>query len=454
MKIKTALTLKFTVITAAIFLASMLVVYGMSEQIRSRTFFNNLKSECITKAHVFLSGGADARTMQSIYSNNRQFINEVEVAVYTPDFKMLYHDAARHDIVKEDKAMIQRILEAKELKFCVGKYQAVGILYDFRGKNYIVTAAAYDGYGHEQLSKLETTLSLLLAIGMLTIIGAGYYFSWLSLNPIRNLAKNAEQITASDIGRRLPIKNMDEIGELAFAFNALLDRLEHSFKSQKMFVSNVSHELRTPLAALIAELDLSLQKERNPETYRQTIIQALHDAKRMNRLIDGLLNLAKADYGATQIKMEEIRIDELLLDARNAILRAHPDYKIEIIFEEDAEDDSLITVNGNSYLLTIAFSNLIDNNCKYSPSHTSMIQISHHAENTIIRLSDDGTGISENDMQNLFKLFYRGEDNKHIEGNGIGMALAQKILKLHGGSVDVHSIQGQGTTFIVGLPHI
>lgn len=111
-----------------------------------------------------------------------------------------------------------------------------------------------------------------------------------------------------------------------------------------MFVSNVSHEMRTPLAALTAELDLALQKERTPEQYRDTLNNALRDAHRMAKLTDGLLNLAKADYSKERIKMQEIRLDELLLDARSVILRAHPSYKVELIFEQESDDDRLITV--------------------------------------------------------------------------------------------------------------
>lgn len=222
-----------------------------------------------------------------------------------------------------------------------------------------------------------------------------------------------------------------------------------------MFVSNVSHELRTPLAALIAELDLSLQKERSGEQYRQAMQNVLLDARRMTKLIDGLLNLAKADYQKEHIKMQEIRLDELLLDAREFILRAHPDYHIDLLFEqEEAEDDRLITVKGNLYLLNIAFSNLIENNCKYSADKSSFIQISYWDKWTIVRLSDAGIGMSEADKQHLFTLFYRGEQEKMAEGHGIGMTLSQKIIHLHQGNISVHSEQGKGTTFVIELPHI
>ncbi len=456
MKIRTALTLKNTGVTATVFLLCMAMIYLVSDHTRSKTFYHDLKSEAVTKAHLFLQNQVDARTMQSIYLNNKKFINEVEVAIYTTDFRMLYHDAIQNDIIKENREMIDRILREKEIEFYVDKYQGIGMLYSFGGKDYIVTAAAYDGYGYNNLFELRNTLLILFVIGLSLLFVSGYILARASLKPIRDIVREAETITAHHIDRRLPVKNgKDELGELSTTFNALLERLEASFNSQKMFVSNVSHEMRTPLAALIAELDLALQKERTGEQYRKAMQNALQDAGRMNKLIDGLLNLAKADYQKEQIKMQEIRLDELLLDVREFILRAHPDYHIELLFEqEDADDDNLITVQGNLYLLNIAFSNLIENNCKYSADKSSFIQISFWDKWTIVRLSDDGIGMSETDKQNLFTLFYRGDQENKVAGHGIGLALAQKIIHLHQGNITVHSEYGKGTTFVIELPHI
>lgn len=456
MKIRTALTLKNTGVTATVFLLCMVLIYLVSEQTRDKTFFRDLKSEGITKAHLFLADQVDARIMQSIYLNNRKFINEVEVAVYTTDFQMLYHDAIQNDIIKETQEMINDILRKKEIEFHIGKYQGVGMVYPYRGKEYIVTAAAYDGYGYDNLNGLQKTLFILFIVGLSLLFITGYFLARVSLQPICNIVNEAETITASQIDRRLPVKNeKDELGELSTAFNALLNRLEISFNSQRMFVSNVSHELRTPLSALIAELGLSLQKERTTEQYRYAMQNMLQDARRMTRLIDGLLNLAKADYRKEEISMRDVRLDELLLDVRELILRAHPEYHIDLLFgQEEADDDRLITTMGNPYLLNIAFSNLIENNCKYSGNNTSSVQISFWDRWTIIHLSDNGIGMSEIDKQNLFTLFYRGEDEKIVEGHGIGMALSQKIIRLHGGEIAVHSERGEGTTFVVKLPHV
>ena len=221
-----------------------------------------------------------------------------------------------------------------------------------------------------------------------------------------------------------------------------------------MFVSNVSHELRTPMAALTAELDLALLKERSSEQYQIAIGNALQDSHRIVNLIDGLLNLAKADYQSEQITMEEVRLDELLLDARELVLKAHPDYHIELVFEQEAEEDNVLTVIGNSYLLTTAFVNLIENNCKYSSNRTSSVLIAYWEQWAIIRLSDTGVGMSDTDKENLFTLFYRGENKNIAPGNGIGMALTQKIIHLHKGELTVSSHKDEGTTFVVKLPHI
>ncbi len=224
---------------------------------------------------------------------------------------------------------------------------------------------------------------------------------------------------------------------------------------EQMFIGNVSHELRTPLATLIGSLDLALQRERTVAYYQETIAESLQNAWQMSRLIDGLLDLAKADYSKGQVKTERIRLDELLIDVRETILKQHPDYQIELLFgNEEADDDSSITVLGNAYLLRIAFSNLIENNCKYSANKTSFVQISFWDKWCTVFFSDNGRGMNEQEQEKLFDLFYRGEQSKDVEGSGIGMTLVQKIILLHQGEITVRSMKGEGTTFLIQFLHV
>lgn len=455
MKIRSRLTLQYTAISASVFLLSMLLIYLFSEYHRSEEFYRNLRREAVTKAHLFLSDKVDAATMQSIYLNNRNFIDEVEVAVYSPDFRMLYHDASQIDIIKENRAMIDEIVNRKSIEFRSGRYRAVGLLYPWQGKEYVVTAAAYDGYGHANLQALRNILLITFLISLSVLLIAGYFMARRAMKPVSDIVSDMEQIGASRLDERLAVANPnDELGELSMAFNRLLDRLDEAFRNQKMFVSNVSHELRTPMAALMTEFEIVLLKQRTPERYVSALENALADAGRIIKLIDGLLNLARTDYASGQIKMEEIRIDELVLDAREMVLKGNPSYNIEPIFDREAENDSVLTVFGNTYLLTIALVNLMENNCKYSSDHTSVVQISFWEEFAILRFTDHGEGMTVADMAHLFEPFYRGENAGRVRGHGIGMALTKKIVDLHGGVLEVYSHPGDGTSFILKMPHL
>jgi len=455
MKIRHKLTIRYAAVTATIFLLLLSMIYLFSENNRKMLFYRTLSKEGITKAHLFLKHKMEAETMQSIYSNNINYIDEVEVALYDTAFNLLYHDAVDIDLVKETPEMLQKILTNEYIEFFEGKYQVVGLRYPFAGKDYILTAAAYDGYGYEKLAALQHILifSGLISLAVLALIG--YMMSRTVLSPVTNIVKQVEQITASNLDARVPVTDRhDELGELATTFNNTLDRLENSFDAQKMFVSNVSHELRTPMAALIGCLELSLLKERTPEEYRRSILEALDDGKRIVKLAEGLLNLAKASYIPEQIKKEEVRLDELLLDAREQVLKGNPDYIINLLFEQETDDDSMITVMGNLFLLNIAFVNLMENNCKFSEDKTSNVHISFYEEKSILRFSDTGVGMSEEDKANLFIPFYRGSNRSYTQGNGIGMALVDKIVRIHKGAIHVHSCEGEGTVFTVEFSHI
>lgn len=455
MKIRTKLTIRYTAVTATVFLFLMGMIWFLSENNRRNVFYRDLKKEGITKANLFLQNKVDAATMQSIYMNNREFIDEVEVAVYDTDFNLLYHDAKQIDRVKETPEMIARIIHKKSIDFFEGDYQVVGLLYSFGGKEYVITAAAFDGYGYAKLDALRNILFVLWLIGLAVLAVMGYFLSKGALLPVSDIVRKVEEIKASNLDERIPVTNeKDELGELTVTFNHTLDRLEQSFDAQKMFVSNVSHELRTPMAALIGGLEVALLKERSGETYRKAIGEALTDADKVVKLSEGLLNLARASYQPEQIKMEEVRLDELLLDARELVLKANNAYKVNLIFDEETDDDAMVTVSGNAYLLKTAFVNLMENNCKFSDDKTSSVQISFYEEKSILRFSDSGIGIPTEDMEHLFTAFHRGSNRNYAVGNGIGMALVYKIVQLHKGAIRVHSYQGEGTVFVVEFLHI
>lgn len=452
MKIKTRLTLIYTFFTAAILLAFAAVIYFSAKENRQKEFYTSLKKEAITKANLFFNAEVATQTLQDIYRSNRKVLNEVEVAIYDPAFNLLYHDAVDIDMVKETPEMIDEIYESGEKQFYQEDWQVIGLRYEYAGKDYIITATAIDQYGYNKLDSLFRTMVIVFIISILFIYAAGRYFSIRAFEPVMQMIEKAKGISASNLDLRLSTNgDKDELSELANTFNDMLDRLEDSFEAHKRFVSNISHEIRTPLAAIITELELSINKDRNLEEYKTALQNALNDAHKLVRLSNSLLDFAKASYDPSEISFKEVRIDEVLLDARQQVQQSNSKYKVEIHFENEFENEEDIIINGNEYLLKTAFVNLFENGCKFSVDNTCKASISFENNKINLKFSDNGIGISKDDLKNIFTTFYRGENKRFAEGNGIGLALTEKIIQLHQGTISVDSELNKGTTFIVEL---
>jgi|SRR5690606_13319712 two-component system sensor histidine kinase ArlS len=455
MKIRTKLTLLFTLITGTIVLAFASVIYLSAKENKDKEFYSLLKKEAVTKSNLFFNAKVETKTLQDIYRSNRQILNEVEVAIYDSNFNLLYHDAVDIDLVKETPEMLNEIYVKGDMQFYQDDWQTIGLRYEFDGENYIITATAYDQYGYNKLSSLLKNSILVFIISILFIYIAGLVFSKKAFDPIKEMIKKAKRISATNLHLRLTNNgSKDELSQLANTFNDMLIRLENSFNAQKHFVSNISHELRTPLAAIITELELSTNKEQTIEAYKTAVQNVLNDAKKLARLSNSLLDLAKASYDASEISFKPVRIDEILLDARQQVQQMNPNYRIDIHFEKAFESDNQICINGNEYLLKVAFANLFENGCKFSEEYHSVVSTSFDNKKIILKFSDKGIGIAEKDLKKIFTSFYRGENEKYADGNGIGLSLTQKIILLHNGSISVTSQKNEDTIFTVELPYV
>ncbi|MDN3706775.1 ATP-binding protein [Myroides ceti] len=450
MKIRTKLTVLFTIITATIVLIFASVIYYSAKENREKEFYNLLTKEAVTKANLFFNAEVSEKTLQDIYSNNREILNEVEVAIYDQQFKLHYHDAVELDFVKETPEMVRWIYEKGNMQFYQNKWQVVGLRYEFNNTHYVITAAAYDYYGYAKLDNLLQNSVILFVITILFIYIAGWFFSKKAFEPVDQMTKKVKNISATNLHLRLPSNtNKDELSELSNTFNQMLSRLENSFETQKHFVSNISHELRTPLAAIITELELSLTKERSLEHYKTAIARTLSDAQKLNRLSNSLLDLAKASYDPSEISFKQTRIDEVLLDAAQQVQKSDSTYKVIISFESNFEDDRQISVNGNEYLLKVAFANLFENGCKFSTDHQCSVLISFHQNKLRLEFLDNGIGITQENIDQIFKPFYRGDNKDFASGNGIGLSLTKKIISLHHATISVRSKSDVGSVFIV-----
>lgn len=452
MRIKTRLTLLFTLLVASILLVFAVVVYWSSSKNREVEFFEELEKEAITKAKLYLETEVKSSTLHKIYRYNNEVINEVQVAVYDFDFNLLYHDAEEIDSVKETKEMIDQIASQGRVHLFQDDWQVIGIVYNSGGKDYVITAIALDQYGYTKLHNLFLTILVLSIVSLIVIFFVGSFFAERVLRPLKLMNEEINNITATNLDLRVSTEaNQDELSRLGNTFNTMLDRLEQSFDSQKQFVSNISHELRTPLAAVIAELELSLSKEQDTASYIRTIENALSDAQKLVRLSNSLLDFAKASYDPTEIVFKPTRIDEVILDACQKIQRGNAGYTFSFMIDEEIDSEELVTVRANPYLLEVAIINLLENACKYSDNHHGKVSISNLNNAVVIKIADEGLGMSVEDLDGIFKPFFRGENGKHLDGNGIGLSLTKKVIDLHKGTITVTSEINKGTEFTITL---
>jgi signal transduction histidine kinase len=455
MTIRNRLTFLFTAIIAALLLVFALTVYFSFSKDREEEYFNSLHHTAVTKTNLLLDAKIPPSVLQLIYKNSENSLFQEEVAIYDTSFHLLYHDAVKIDKVKETRRMIDEIVAKKQIRFYVGDMQVVGILYHHNGKDYVITSAANDVNGYTKVRNLKYTLVLTFLIAIIFTYIAGHFFSSKALQPVSAIVDRVEEITATNLDLRINEGNgKDEIAQLAVTFNAMLNRIEKSFDAQKEFVSNIAHELRTPLTAMLTELQVAVENERNNVYYKDVIVHAISDAQKLVRLSNSLLDLAKANYDHTEIGFKELRLDELIVDSRNEAMHDQPGYKINIVFEKEIEDDNFISVFGNEYLLKVAFINLMENGCKFTNDQEMSVAITYYNDKTILRFQDRGIGIDEAEISHIFTAFYRGTNRQFVSGNGIGLSLTKKIIELHKGTISVVSQKNDGTVFIIELPHV
>ncbi len=424
-------------------------IYYSSKEAREKSFYGELQNEAIAKADLFFQSSLPEQEMHQLYKNNNRTLNEVQVAIYDNNKELIYHDDAKVDYVKETPAMLSEIFLKKKISFFLDDLQVIGMVYQYNGKSYAVTAAAYDKYGYEFLTHL-LTISIIAFISILILIYlAGILLSKKALSPLSDMVSQIKKITAGRLQLRLQTtaEKKDELNELAQNFNGMLERLENSFDAQKYFVSNISHELRTPLSAIITELELASEKDQTKEEYQQTIRYALGDARNMVKLFNSLMDLAKASYDPNEISFSEVRLDEVLLESYSKTIKENEGYRALLNIADTVEEQQLV-IQGNEYLLKVAFNNLIDNACKYSPEHLCSIEVNATEGTLQIRFINTGIVISPKDLEHIFEPFYRSENAKKEKGHGIGLFLTEKIIHLHNAVITVTS-DNKATIFTI-----
>jgi signal transduction histidine kinase len=395
---------------------------------------------------LFEVNEVDYQTLKIFDRTTIQALLQEKVVIYDEDNNELYN-SIDNDTLNIDWGTINRIRQEREISYEENEREIVGLVYQDAGKDMVVIASAYDKYGRSKLKNLQWVLVWGNAISLFAVGLAGWFFSNRALKPISKVVKEVENINAKSFSARLDVgAGKDEISQLAETFNEMLDRLEAAFEMQKGFISAASHELRTPLTSMSGEIEVALLKNRGEKEYQVILHSMLEEVKRLTRLTNGLLNLAQADMDVAKMRLEAIRVDELLWECEVQIRRSNPNYIVRIDFDLNAiQNDTSFDILCNRSLIQTAFYNVIENGCKYSPNHTVDIVISSVSNNIIVNFIDKGIGIRQEDFEHIFEPFYRSKETSGVQGFGIGLPLTKRIIDMHNGQIQITSQPNKGT---------
>ena len=291
--------------------------------------------------------------------------------------------------------------------------------------------------------------------GVVALLLAGLGLSYVIRQwsaPLTALSDTARKVNLGSLGRQRLFAPADapELTTLATAFNELLDRLEAAHASQHRFVADASHELRTPLAALRAEIEVALRRERTPSDYQRTLDSNRHELERLSSLVENLLALAALEAAPPSRQQTPVDLGLVCRDVAEQLspLAALQNVRLQLELSEG------VTIPGDVFSLERAVRNLVENAIRHTPEGEQiLIRAAVSPMEVTVQVIDAGVGIAPEHLPHLFDRFYRVDTarTRTHGGAGLGLSIVKAIVEAHGGTVAVESKLGAGSTFTLRL---
>ena len=304
---------------------------------------------------------------------------------------------------------------------------------------------------NQSLVWFKRVIITLSVIGFIFATIGGWYLAKKTLRRVELIRQTAKSIASSqEFDKRVSyIGPKDELGELAETFNQMLNSLEKVYLSQKRFIADASHELRAPLTTIRGNIDiLSKVKDIPRDDFNDILYDTQEEIKRMSKLVNYLLSLARADAGQ-ELSFEIVDLSTMLKSLENELNYWSKEVSIDFMYQ-----NNLLTLGDYDQLKQLLLI-LIENAFRYT-NKGGRVTVKGYRENdeVVIYVADTGLGIKKDDLPLIFERFYRGENARAIaaDGSGLGLSIAKWIINQHRGEIKVNSKIGKGTEIIIYLP--
>lgn len=445
-------------------LATVLLIYGGSASavlfLQLRSQLDHLAIEDLETVEGFLSFSSDGKLFLRNDYHDHPYpakMQERLLEVWAPDGVLLYrNDLLRGRSLGGPPLPSEGIASYSERSIHLTDGTPVRLVskrHSLEGRPTIIRL----GFSEQPLWESFWQVLIGLIAGLPLALGlaglGGYFLVRQSFSPIERMARRAHEINAEHLSARLDVENpRDELGHLASAFNETLARLEQSFAQLRRFTSDASHELRTPLTAIRSVGEVALRTQGSADHYREVIGRMLEGTGRLTRLVESLLEIARADSG--QVRLSRIGI-VVLPFVRDVVSL------LEVLAEEkrqnlSVEGDETAQVRADRAVLRQILINLVNNAIKYSPGggRISVRVYGIGGQTVCVEVGDSGPGIPPKDRDRVFDRFYRVDEGRSRDagGAGLGLAIAKWGAEAHGGLLELDCPPDGGCVFRLVLP--
>jgi len=297
---------------------------------------------------------------------------------------------------------------------------------------------------------IGTTLAICLGI-ILFVFMTNYYFISSIVSPLSVISDTANRIAQGDMSARIDNEYRDEVGDLCNSINNMAYELAESDRMKNDFISSVSHELRTPLTAIKgwSETLMLCDPKQDKETIDRGLTVVNDEVSRLSHMVEELLDFSRLQSGRMRLRLEPTDLYAEITQV-TLIMREHAN-KAGITIHFDLPEDSNTVILADADRLNQVFINIIDNAIKHSEAGTNIrIYVTEDEKWARIFVEDEGEGIHEDDLPKIKERFYKGVSSKR--GTGLGLAVADEIIHLHGGDLFIDSKLGEGTKVSIALP--
>jgi heavy metal sensor kinase len=442
----------FSISSLTVFFAFFLMIRSVINEQRDNELLKDLKEF----SFMMSTGGVNKIKQEMVWEAGSEGVQNVFLRIFSPNGE---------ELAGTDMSSWQWVHEATR---SLAQLKAGGAAYVFETLNapdqshQVRVICGYIGNGvalqfgeslkddRDFLKIYENVFTPMMVIVTLIAALTGWLMARNAMAGVEEITHTALQISKGAFDRRVIIKARGlEIEQLATTFNYMLDRINTLFKEMKEINNNIAHDLRSPLARMRGAAEMALTTFTTPEEFQAIAAGMIEDCDRLMGMINTMLDIAEAESGIVELKISEVDIAEVIRNACDLFMPVAENNSVTIV----AELAGKCLACADPRMLQRMVGNLLDNALKYTPPEgTVTISAAVEEEQVIIRVSDTGIGISEEDLPRIFDKFYRCDTSRTQHGSGLGLSLVKAIVTSHGGTITAASGSGGGSVFTVTLP--